>query len=117
MKMTIEHAFVRSTHAVDSLIEERIFALQPRLEIEEARVRLEQSRESSPPFRVAVHLVTPGPDLKAEGRDHTLRAAIEKAVARLDALIVDKGIKRMRRLRSNRQAPASIRTGRGRSRR
>jgi ribosome-associated translation inhibitor RaiA len=113
--MTIQHTFVRSTDAVDSLIEERIFALQPRIEIEEARIRLEHSRHASPAYRVAVHLVTPGPDLKAEGRDHTLRAAIEKAVARLDSLIVNKGIKRMRRQRSKLQAPSSIRRGRGRS--
>lgn len=115
--MTIQHTFVRSTDAVDSLIEERIFALQPRIEIEEARVRLEHSRHASPPYRVALHLVTPGPDLKAEGRDHTLRAALAKAVAQLECLIVNKGIKRMRRRRSQLQAPSSIRPGRGRSRR
>ena len=61
MKLNVQHIYIRSTDAVDTLIENRIIALQPRLQIEEANVRLEHRREISPAFRVHVHLVTPAP--------------------------------------------------------
>ena len=41
MKLTVQHFHIRSVDAVDALIEERIIALQPRLQIDEANVRLE----------------------------------------------------------------------------
>ena len=43
-------------------------------------MRLERRHEGSPPFRVSVHLVTPGPDVFAESCDHTLHAAIGKVM-------------------------------------
>ncbi len=114
MKLTLEHHHLRSTDELDSLIEERILALQPRLQIDEANVRLEHRRESSPAFRVHVHLVTPGPDVLAEGRDHTLRAAIEKVMAALEARIGDRIEKRHRRVRGNLQEPTRMRLGQSR---
>ena len=111
MKLTLQHHNLRSTDALDSLIEERILALQPRLQIDEANVRLEYRRESSPPFRVHVHLVTPGPDMFAEGRDHTLRAAIQKVTAALEARLGDRLDKRRRRVRGDLQEPAQMRMG------
>lgn len=114
MKLTLQHHNLRSTDELDSLIEERILALQPRLQIDEANVRLEHRQESSPPFRVHVHLVTPGPDVAAEGRDHTLRAAIEKVTVALESRIDDRLEKRRRRVRSNLQEPAQMRTGQSR---
>ena len=109
MKLNVQHHNLRSTHELDSLIEERILALQPRLQIDEAKIRLECRREASPACRVAIHLVTPGPDVLAEGRDHTIRAAIAKAVADLEAKLADRARKSTRRLRSNLQTPASLR--------
>ena len=114
MKLTLEHHHLRSTDELDSLIEERILALQPRLQIDEANVRLEHRREFSPAFRVHVHLVTPGPDVFAEGRDHTLRAAIEKVTAALEARIGDRLEKRHRRARGNLQEPTRMRLGQSR---
>jgi ribosome-associated translation inhibitor RaiA len=114
MKLALEHHHLRSTDALDSLIEERILALQPRLQIDEANVRLEHRHESSPAFRVHVHLVTPGPDVFAEGRDHTLRAAIEKVTAALEARIGDRLEKRRRRVRGNLQEPTRMRLGQSR---
>lgn len=104
MKLTLQHLNVRSTHALDSWIEKQIFALQPRLAIEEARVRLTRRREASPPYEVNVHLVTPGPDVFAEGRDHTLRAAVSKVMAQLHGKLV---------VRNARQKPASAAPRRG----
>ena len=87
MKLTVQHVHVRSDDELDTLVEERILALEPLLLIEEAKVRLECSWQESPAFRVGIHLVTPGPDVEAEGRDHTLRAAIEKGIAELEEKI------------------------------
>lgn len=111
MKLTVEHFQIKSTHLVDTIIEERVIALQPRVEIEEARVRLERRHEQSPSYRVAVHLVTPGPDLKAEGRDHTIRAAIDKVMQELEQKVSLKQDRRIRRTRSNLQGPALSRAG------
>ena len=113
MRLTIRHRHLRSTHAVDAVIEERILALEPRLDIEAADVWLEHHRESSPAFRVHVHLVTPGPDLLAEGRDHTLRAAIRKALNELEQRIGHRRLKRTQRLKSNLHSPLPGRTARG----
>ena len=114
MKLTVQHHHLRSTDELDSLIEERIIALQPRLQIEEANVRLERRHEESPPFSVRVHLVTPGPDVVAESCDHTIRGAVSKVMAALGEKISSRVLKRERRVRSNLQEPALMRLGRSR---
>lgn len=114
MKLTLQHFDLRSTDALDTLIEERLLALQTRLQIDEASVRLERHWGASPAFRVQVHLVTPGPDVLAEDRDHTLRAAVEKVLAELELKINGRALRRMRRVRGDRQAPAAPRPHRAR---
>jgi ribosomal subunit interface protein len=109
MKINIQHSHIRSTDELDSLVESRIMALQPRLVIEEATVRLEYRHEASPPFKVSVHLVTPGPDVFADGCDHTMRAAIGKAMDGLSAQISGRAHKRLRRIKGNLQEPAGLR--------
>jgi ribosome-associated translation inhibitor RaiA len=106
MKLTLQHHQVRSSQELDSLIEDRILALQPQRQIDEATVRLECHFERSPAYRVQMHLVTPGPDLFAEGRDHTLRAAMDKAMARIEADLAGRAGKRQRRQRSRMRGPA-----------
>jgi ribosome-associated translation inhibitor RaiA len=113
MKLHVQHHQVRSTDELDSLIENRILALQPRLQIDEANVRLEGCFQESPAFSVRIHLVTPGPDVLVERRDHTLRAAIEKVMAELEAKVVSRFEKRRRRVRGKMQEPALLRMGRG----
>jgi ribosome-associated translation inhibitor RaiA len=113
MKLTVEHFDLRSTNSVDTLIEERILALEPELHIEEARVRLERHREISPPYRVAVHLVTPGPDLLAEGKDHTILAAIDKVMLDIESKLHQRADKRVRKVRSNLQSPPITRISAG----
>lgn len=97
MKLTLRHLNLRSTHELDSLIEENILALQARVQIEEASVRLEHLREISPGYRVQVHLTTPGPDVFAGGEDHTIRAAVVKALAELEMKVGDRAERRLRR--------------------
>jgi ribosome-associated translation inhibitor RaiA len=111
MKLNLQHHNVRSTHELDSLIENCILALQPRLQIDEANVRLECRFESSPAFGVRIHLVTPGPDVVAEGRDHTIRAAIRKAMAEIESRLNHRSAKRRQNARSN----PLVRSGRARA--
>ena len=59
MKLITQHRNLRSTDELDSLLEERILAFEPRLQIDEARVRLECNWEESPACRVAIHIVAP----------------------------------------------------------
>ena len=112
MKINIQHSHVRSTDELDSLVEDRIMALQSKLVIEGATVRLEYRHEASPPFKVSVHLVTPGPDVFADGCDHTMRAAIGKAIGGLEEQISSRAQKRLRRLKNNLQEPVGLRMGR-----
>lgn len=112
MKLTVQHRNLRSTDEVDSLLEERIIELQPRLQIDEARVSLECRWQHSPAYRVAIHIVTPGPDLQAEGQDHTIHAAIGKALVNLEGRLRHRALKPARRVRSNLQMPATRRYGR-----
>lgn len=116
MKLTVQHHHLRSSDELDSLIENRILALQPRLQIDEANVRLECRFQESPAFSVRIHLVTPGPDVIAECRDHTIRAAIDKAMEELEARIGDRHAQRRRRVRGNLQEPAQMRPDQSRCR-
>ncbi len=111
MKLTVQHHQIRSTDELDSLLEEHIFELEPRLQIDEARVCLECRCDTSPAYRVAIHIVTPGPDLQAEGQDHTIRAAIGKAFLNLETQLRDREHKPIRRVRSNLQTPVALRSG------
>ncbi len=106
MKLTLYHHNIRSIHEVDSLVEERILELGDRLQIDEARVRLECQSGLSPAYRVAIHIVTPGPDLQAEGCDHTIRAAIGKALADLEGRLQHREHKPLWRMQTKRQLPA-----------
>ena len=95
MKLTLQHRHHQSSPAFTALIEQELALLQ--LRIDEARVLVERRPEASPAFRVAAHLVTPGPDVFAEGVDHTLRAALQKTIAQLEARIDHRHLKRARR--------------------
>ena len=101
MKLTLQYNNIRSSGSFEALMESLLIALQPTLKIDEAIVRFEQSREASPAYRASVHLVTPGPDVIAEGRDHTLLAAINKVIASLKDKIGHRSLKRLRRIRGN----------------
>jgi ribosome-associated translation inhibitor RaiA len=112
MRLNLQHIEVRSTNALDAWVENQIFSLQPRLQIDEANVRLACHREGSPPYHVRVHLVTPGPDVFAEGNDHTLRAAFGKVMRQLSDKISGRTLKRLQRVRNNQSEPAADSRGR-----
>ncbi len=105
MKLTLQHEDVRSTDALDRLIEDHLLALSELLVIEEARVRLAYRHLESPAFSVHIHLVTPGPDVVLEQRDHTLRAAITKALAGLDRKVDERSTRRTKDFLNNHAQP------------
>ncbi len=107
MRINLQHLNLRSDDGLDRWVEEQILRLGEAGQIDEANVRLECRFESSPPFAVRMHLVTPGPDIFAESSDHTLRAAFTKALAQLRAGVTGRAAKRLRRLKSNLSAPAA----------
>lgn len=84
MKIRIQHILHKPSSSFQDLIRSELESLQSRLQIDEARVVVERREQASPAFRVAAHLVTPGPDIAAEGVDHTLRAALRKLVSGLE---------------------------------
>ena len=106
MRINLQHLNLRSRDRLDRWVEEQILVLGDARQIDEANVRLECRFESSPPFAVRIHLVTPGPDLFVESRDHTLRAAFSKALAHLREEIASRTTRRLRRLKGNFSAPA-----------
>ncbi len=106
MRINLQHLNLRSDDGLDRWVEEQILLLGEARQIDEANVRLECHLDSSPPFAVSIHLVTPGPDLNAETSDHTLQAAFTKALAQLRASMAGRAAKRLRRLKSNCSAPA-----------
>ncbi len=111
MKLILQHANVRVTDHLDSWIEECLRDLLPLIRIEEARIRVEYCRESSPPFRASAHLMIPGPDLRVEATDYTARTAFAKVMAQLKAGAVDRAARRLRRGFGERRVPAFLQTG------
>ena len=65
-----------------ALLRERLLSLARLRKIDVAHVAMEREPETTT-FRVVAHLETPGPDIRAEGRDHTLYGAALRVVAQL----------------------------------
>lgn len=107
MTFALKHFGHRPTPALDNWIRSEITALHPRLQIDDARVRVAYFPESSPGYHVHVHLVTPGPDLLVESRDYTVRAAFSKVMRALREKIGQRDSKRLQRVKSNLSAPAA----------
>jgi ribosome-associated translation inhibitor RaiA len=97
MKLTLTHRNHTPSISIVEMIKTELKSLQPDLQIDEARVRLERSLTDSPPFSVSFHLVTPGPDVIVKSSDHTLRAAILKAFERISGKIGHRRAKRVQR--------------------
>jgi ribosome-associated translation inhibitor RaiA len=97
MKLTLTHHNHEPSDSIVEMIGKELKSLQPDLQIDEARVHLERSLSGSPPFSASIHLVTPGPDVTAQATDHTLRAALLKAVAGVRARIEHRNQKLSRR--------------------
>ena len=111
MKTLIKHINSKPSASFTAHLEKQLGLFTDIRQIDEALVTLEHRPEASPAYRVALHLVTPGPDFSSEAVDHTLRAALTKAVSDLMDKIQDREINRIRRIRSNLQLPAALQPG------
>ncbi len=105
MILNVTQTGIQSAKRLASVVRKEILSLGPLRQIDEAKVHLSREHEASPPFRVHVHLVTPGPDVFAEARDHTLTAALSKVMRQLVSVIGSRAERRQARLRDNQQAP------------
>ena len=97
MKLTLTHRNHAPSKSIVAMIEKDLKALEPDLQIDEARVRLERNLTASPRFNASFHLVTPGPDVIVKANDHTLQAAVRKAFDRIAAKIGHRHAKRAQR--------------------
>jgi len=104
MRMNVQHLNIRSLEMIDAWVKKQLRALGATRQIDEANVRLVRLPDASPAYQVNVHLVTPGPDVFAESRDHTLRAAFAKAISQLHEQITSRATRRLQRLKSNLRA-------------
>ncbi len=105
MKLEIKHSHITPDKGLNPRVRKQILALAPLRQIDKAIVRLAHEHEASPPFRVHVQLVTPGPDVFAEARDHTLAAALDKVTRQLADTIGVRADKQRARLKGYLQAP------------
>ncbi len=80
-----------------ALLRERLLSLARIRKIDAAHISLERDPEATT-FRVSAHLETPGPDIRAEARDHTLHAAVLRALAQLHRHIRARNARRRERL-------------------
>ncbi len=87
MKLVLKHLHHTPSASLNALIDKHLEEFGKSLQIEEARVVVERRLNASPAFHVSVHFVTPGPDVFAEAMDHTLRAALQKTVEKLETSI------------------------------
>jgi len=94
MKLTIRHRRLRSFHALDAMVEDRLFALAEIARIDDASVILEHRDEESPPYRAEVHIAVPGPDLSVEAVDHTVAGAFRRAVTELEGRLRERAGRR-----------------------
>ena len=107
MRLNVQHLNIPALANLDAWVEKQIFALGRTRQIDEANIRLVRLENASPAYQVNVHLVTPGPDVFAESRDHTLKAAFEKVMKQLREQITSRATKRLQRLKINKKSRRS----------
>jgi hypothetical protein len=111
MKIVIKHRGVPVSDALDRRIEKYLFNHADDLRIDEADVVVERNWNGGPPFRVAVHIATPGLDVTAGGADQTLNAALLKFAHHLNDQVRGRAARQLGRGRTKRQTRANHRRG------
>ncbi|HYE30938.1 MAG TPA: HPF/RaiA family ribosome-associated protein [Methylomirabilota bacterium] len=109
MRLNVQHFNVKAPAALHSWLEKQLHGLCDSRQIDEAKIRLSLLPDTSPAWHVEAHLVTPGPDLVAESRDHTLPAAMAKVVDQLENQIASRTKKRTHKIKSNVSTPRATR--------
>lgn len=83
MKIDVQFPFLRQPATLLGELRRALQPLAERRRIESARVTVAHGAEASPPWRLNVQLVTPGPDFTAEAADHTFAATLRKVATQL----------------------------------
>jgi ribosome-associated translation inhibitor RaiA len=83
MKLTIRNLNLALKDNLDAFITNRLLALSERVRIDDAQVVLERRAELRPPFRIALHVAVPGPDLHAE---HTANSPLQAFTAAFEKI-------------------------------
>ena len=106
MKLFLSHAHINHADKLERWIDSSLSSLLPLLRIEEAHVTIKYNRESSPPYQATAHLKVPGPDLRAQGIDHTPGTAFVRVMDQLRERAVERAKRRLRRRGEKRVIPA-----------
>jgi ribosome-associated translation inhibitor RaiA len=101
MTIIVRYCGVTKCAFWQNLVETRFRGLQNEAAISTARVTLAWERGMTPAFRVFAHLEVPGPDFHAEATDHTLAAALTKAIKSLQRQIRARKRRRADRWKTN----------------
>jgi len=110
MKVVVRHSGIALRKWMNSNVRKQILALSPLRQIDEAQVQIARDHDASPSFRVHLHLVTPGPDIAAEARDHTLAAALGKVLRRVTEEIKRRSSQQLARRRVESPRYVAMRT-------
>lgn len=103
MNIVVRYSGLNRRVPWEDLVEAQIKKLQSLASIATAWVTLEWQRGIKPAFRVLTRLEVPGPDYHAECSDHTLEAALRKAVKNLEKQIRSRQNRRAGRHKTNLQ--------------
>lgn len=101
MKITLTTSPLNLQDASEDWVAERLAGIAGRRRIDEAVVKVTRHAEASPPWEIFIHLITPGPDLKATTKDHTLAAAFARNLAELEGILDAREAKRAGRHRGD----------------
>jgi ribosome-associated translation inhibitor RaiA len=103
MKILLFYRGLKARPVWQALVEAQFKKLQKLASVVSAKVTLEWQQGIKPAFRVLALLEVPGPDFHAEGRDHTLQAALLKAVKDLERQIRSRKARRADRWKTKLQ--------------
>ncbi len=107
MKIQFKFHGLNRLGGLRSFIEAQLEEMHSDLAITSARVVLENQPDATPACRASVHLVLPGPDIRASAKDHTLMAAWLKVSDALRREIKRRKAQQIGRLKSNLQLHGS----------
>jgi ribosomal subunit interface protein len=103
LDLTLVYRGLKAQPVWPALVETQLKRLKKLAAVISAKVTLEWQRGIKPAFRVLALLEVPGPDFHAEGRDHTLQAALLKAVKDLERQIRSRKARRADRWKTKLQ--------------
>lgn len=81
--ITVKTLNIKKGDKVIDWLKSRVAELSRMRKLDAAEVVLEYHHHETPGYIVKAHLATPGPDITAEGRDHTIHAAALRTLSEL----------------------------------